>query len=231
MQIYCKQCSAEIPAGNINLDRLIAKCSDCNSVFSLANQFGEADGYQTFKRVEVPMPKGIEVENFGGELQISRRWFSPMIIALTIFALFWNGFMVMWYGIAIYNRIWVMALFGLLHAGIGVGLIYYVLAGYLNTTVIKANMGDLEIKHGPLPSPGNTRPDRGLIGQLYCKAKIHRGRNSTGCSYELHATTKDGKHKKLLTGLTESEQALYLEQEIERFLDIKDRPVRGELGR
>ncbi len=230
MQINCRQCGAEIPADNINLDRLVAKCSECNSVFSLADQFGEADGYRTFKKFDTPLPKGIKVDNFGGELLISYRWFGPKIIFMTFFALLWNGFMVFWYGTAISNRIWIMALFGLMHAGVGVGLIYYVLAGYLNTTVVKVGMSDLEIKHGPLPYPGK-RLERAFIRQLYCKERVHRNKNSTSYSYEVHAITKEGKHEKLLSGLDKSEQALYLEQEIERYLGLSDRPVRGELGR
>jgi hypothetical protein len=231
MQIDCRQCSAEIPAENVNLNRLVAKCSECNSVFSIADRFADADGYQHFERIDVPMPKGFEVEGLGGELQITRRWFSPQLIVLTVFALFWNGFMAVWFGIAISQRIWLMALFGIVHAMVGIGLAYYVLAGYFNTTLVRVGMGELSISQGPFPYPGNKRLDSVSIKQLYCKERSHRGEDLTGWSYELHIVTTDGKHEKLLTGLDESEQALYLEQEIERYLGIEDRPVRGELGR
>ena len=42
---------------------------------------------------------------------------------------------------------------------------------------------------------------------------------------------KDGGQQALVKGLTDSQQALYIEQELERFLKIEDRPVRGELSR
>ena len=47
-------------------------------------------------------------------------------------------------------------------------------------------------------------------------------------TYEVHLIDRNYKHAKLVTGLPSSEHALYLEQEIERFLHIADRPVRGE---
>ena len=36
---------------------------------------------------------------------------------------------------------------------------------------------------------------------------------------------------KLLSKLTDTAQALFVEQEIERFLNIEDRPVEGEMKR
>ncbi len=43
--------------------------------------------------------------------------------------------------------------------------------------------------------------------------------------------TRDGRQGKLLSDLESSEEALYLEQVIERALGIKDQPVRGEIPR
>ncbi len=76
MQIHCKQCGAQIPAEHLNLNRLIAKCTSCNSVFSFADQVEDTGSTQYVERLAVPMPKRIEVNIFGGRLQITRRWFS-----------------------------------------------------------------------------------------------------------------------------------------------------------
>ena len=92
MQITCKRCGAEIQAGDINLDRLMAKCAKCNSVFSIADQV-DTEAARGFERLETPMPKGFTVENTMGELKITRAWFSVAVIALTFFCVFWNGFM------------------------------------------------------------------------------------------------------------------------------------------
>lgn len=33
MKLSSPECGAEIPADNINLDRMVAKCRECNTVF------------------------------------------------------------------------------------------------------------------------------------------------------------------------------------------------------
>jgi len=231
MQINCKKCGAEIPAENVNVERLIAKCSKCNSVFSFADSFGDAERAQSVRRLNVPMPERFKMENVGSDLKITRRWFSWIFVALTFFAIFWNGFMAVWFGMAISQGIWIMALFGLLHGGIGIVLLYYVLSGYLNKTVVTVNRQSLEIKHGPLPYPGK-KLNSVDIKQLYCKERVSRSsKGSISYNYEVHAVARDGKDRKLLTGLGGSDQALFVEQEIERFLRIEDKPVAGELSR
>ena len=50
---------------------------------------------------------------------------------------------------------------------------------------------------------------------------VHRG--------EVHALLGSGVRRKLLTGLEELDQALFVEQEIEAALGIRDRPMAGEV--
>jgi hypothetical protein len=68
-------------------------------------------------------------------------------------------------------------------------------------------------------------------GRLRIARKWFSHKNSTSTTYEVYAILQDGARQKLLSGLHEIEQALYIEQEIERFLEIEDRPVRGETAR
>ncbi len=237
MQVTCKQCGSEIPVENLNLDRMIAKCTECNAVFNFEDQMEDTDREQPAEKPEVSMPKGFQVENRGQELIITRRWFGLMFIFLAFFCVIWDGFMVFWFGMAFSEGSLMMAGFGTLHAAVGIGLTYYVLAGFFNKTVITVGGRNFTVKHRPLPFPGKEL-DPNDIEQLYCKEIVNRRSSSSGGSstyftYELHALTRDGKHQKVLKGLTEVEQILYVEQEIERFLGIKDRSVevRGEVDR
>jgi hypothetical protein len=114
---------------------------------------------------------------------------------------------------------------------VGVGLIYVCLACILNTTTIRADSGQLTIRHHPLPWPGGrTNLDTHNIKQLYVKRHVSHSKNGTRTTYQLHAITQEGRRKKLLTGLNDEDQALYLEQEIETHLGIENTPVQGELG-
>ena len=36
MRVSCKSCGAAVPAANLNLDRMVAKCGACHAVFAFA---------------------------------------------------------------------------------------------------------------------------------------------------------------------------------------------------
>lgn len=231
MQLVCKQCGAAIPSENINISKLVAKCTACHAIFRFEDQLGPAQEPVTTPRLEVPMPQGIQVDQLVSRLEITRRWFSLKIVFFTVFTLFWDGFMVVWFTIALSQGAWAMAAFGSMHGLVGLGLTYYVLAGYLNRTIITVNRSLLTITHAPLPWPGQKTLNPKDITQLYCKEQMHRNKSSVSYTYEVHGILRDNTHIKLVTGLDNSEQAFYLEQEIERFLAIEDQPVRGEIPR
>ncbi len=232
MQIHCRYCAAEIPPENINLDNLVAKCSSCNAVFSIAGELRMAEGEKPKKsqRQSVPMPKYVQVEETPGELKITRKWFSLLQVPLVFFAVVWNGFMLFWYSIAISTGQGQMALCGTLHLAVGLFLIYTVATNFVNSTLITANAEQLDIQHGPIPAMGNKTLTAVDIVQVYCKQTIHRGKNSTSVTYEVLAIMNDQRRETLLNGLYNAEQALYIEQELERFLGIENRQVPGEMG-
>ncbi len=181
--------------------------------------------------MDLGLPQGIDLrENLDG-LEIVRRWFSIQTILLTFFVIFWDGFLIFWYTQAINTSNTMMLVFPLLHVAIGVGLTYYVLAGYINRTYIRVDHSFLSIKHAPLPFPWNKTVDASDIKQVYSKERISRSRRGSSVTYEVHALTHSGRNLKLLNKLPNSEQALFMEQEIERFLRIQDVPVRGEIAR
>jgi hypothetical protein len=177
------------------------------------------------------MPKGIRLFRRANGLRILRRWFSAKVFGLLFFCLFWDGFMVVWFSIAIKQRIWPMAAFGSIHGLVGVGLTYFTLAGFLNTTTITVINGLLQIRHAPMPVPGNRQIKADSLRQLYTNRIVHHGKNGTSISYELRAQTNDGRDEKVLGNLDSENQSLFIEQEIEEFLGIKDRAVLGEVER
>lgn len=182
--------------------------------------------------MDLGLPEGMDMVNHGDSLEITRRWFSPTIIFLTVFAVFWCGFLAFWYAMAMQGGDLFMLLFPILHLAVGIGLVYYVLAGYLNKTSIRVGWSSITIEHTPLPWLGEQKVDARDIKQIYVKESITRSRRGgTSTTYRVHALTHSGKNLKLLSGLPDSEQALFVEQEIEKFLRIEDVPVRGEMGR
>lgn len=176
----------------------------------------------------VPLPEGIQVLYDRDAFIIRRRWFSALAIFLLFFALFWNGFMVVWMGIALISGAWIMAAFGSIHALIGLGLAYYCLASFLNTTDVSVDPNYLTVRHYPLPWPGAKKLKVHNIQQLYTKEQISRSKNGTSISYRVHAITVDNREQRLVTGLKDATQAKYIEREIEKVLGLDDIPVSGE---
>jgi hypothetical protein len=229
MQLNCQQCGAVIPAENINLDRMIAKCSSCNAVFSFDDQFGSPEKAKRKPKLkyDVPLPDRFTMQDNGFDLTITRRWLGPMAFFLTFFTFFWDGIVSFFVcGILSTGNV-AMLLFISIHLLVGIWLAYYTACLYVNKTTITVTSLSLEVKHGPLPYPGNKNLSSESLKQIYCKQRISSGRSTT-VNYEVHAINSDDKDVTLLNGLDQSEQALYIEQEIERFLKIEDVPVRGE---
>ncbi|HMQ31313.1 MAG TPA: hypothetical protein PKD53_11325 [Chloroflexaceae bacterium] len=229
MDITCKRCGEPIPADDVNLQSMAAKCRACNAVFSIADQVEPASGWAAPARLDVPLPERFAIERPAGGLRISWRWFTPAAIFLAVFALFWNGFLCVFFWGALSGGAGGFAMFASLHVLVGIGVAYWALAMFVNGTTVEASYGALAVRHGPLPALGNLDLPRDGIRQLYCVERVRRSRRSTTVSYSLQAVKADGGSVAVVKGLDNPEQALYLEQELERFLGIRDEGVRGEL--
>lgn len=231
MRLTCEDCGAEIAAADIELTTLLAKCQACDAVFSFAAQVGQLPAPVPRERPAIPLPKGIESSREGKGMLLRRSWFSWSVIPLAAFTVFWNAFMVVWFGISISQGLWPMALFGTLHGAVGLGMLYVVLLTLFEVTKVEIQEGRLRITHGPLPYFGNQSLDVREIDQIYSKRQLGRRDDSFNVAFEVHAVLADRRHVKLVGGLEDSAQALYLEQELEDFLGLEDRPVHGELDR
>jgi hypothetical protein len=124
-----------------------------------------------------------------------------------------------------------MAAFGTLHALVGVGLTYFMICGLVERTIITIAPGMVKIRHLPLPVPGSIDMPSSEITQLYTKETVSHSENGTDCLYAVHIKTYNQKDKNLISGLTERDHALYIEQQIERYLGIMDTHIDGEIHR
>ena len=237
LELTCKHCSASLFAEDIDLEKGLATCGHCSSVYDLAgsrNQRWQQEQRPAWLRNEVPLPEKFKVEQTPSSLAISWRWFTPTLIFMAFFCVAWDSFLVFWYSTAMTedNVPWLMVVFPVAHVAVGVGLTYYVITGFLNRTDLLVDGQALRIRHGPLPWPGRADIPRTSIDQLYAKRKTRHTKNGVRHSYQLFAILDGGRRRKLLGGrLDELEQVLYIEQEIEALLGIRDRPVPGEVER
>ena len=132
-EIKCKNCGAPIEEENIVMRLSMARCSHCNSIFSIDHTSDSKDNSKK-ERPDVPMPEKIKISHKEGKLEISYRWFNFIFIFLIFFCIIWDGFMVVWHTMSLTSGAWYMSLFGLLHTAVGIGLTYYTIAGFFNTS-------------------------------------------------------------------------------------------------
>lgn len=137
--------------------------------------------------------------------------------------------MVVWMSIALTQGQWMMAAFGSIHATVGLGLIYFCVASFINKTDVSVDTNYLTVQHYPMPWLGSQKIRVHDISQLYCKEHITRGKNGTNVSYRLHAVLQNGRDRKLLSGLSDDNQARFIEREMESVLGLENLEVTGEL--
>ncbi len=226
VELKCRNCGSELSPESISPQLSAARCGHCNALFAI-----DMPERRRIERPEVAKPKNTKIEERMDGLVITRRWLGPMAFVTLVFAVIWNGFMIVWNGIALTQGIWIMAAFGVIHTGVGLFLIYSVLGMFLNSTVIRVSRGLLEVRIGPLPWKGNKRISVHDVTQLYCQEKISHGKNGSSVSYKVEVVLSGNKRETLVEGLSSADEALFVEQQLEKYLGLADTPVAGEFGR
>lgn len=230
-QLTCQNCRAKIPTKNINIQKVIAKCDSCGHVFDFEKMVKK----ERKQRREILLPTYMDVLKLNSQLEIDIKWRSSMNKFLVFFAVCWNAIMF----VIVISIMSSGNFFDLLpvsiHLAVGIGLIYYIIAMYFNTSKVMVNTRYLTIKHEPIKIPfykgHDIRSDD--IEQVYVDEYVSsRSNKRPNYAFRVNVLLKDQQYKPIviLKGFKYPEQALYVEQEVERFLRIEDRKVKGEIA-
>ena len=157
---------------------------------------------------------------------------------------FTQPFLINWYVHVPKSAGAMLTYFPLIHVAVGVGLTHYAIAGWMNRTRIYvgylritnpegggAQYGKkaIMVRHAPLPWLGNKQMPASDVKQLYTQeGTSYSRRGARKVNYEVRVVTQGGRNKKLVGGLTSREQAIFIEQEIEKYLNIVDTAVKGQ---
>ena len=234
--LNCHVCRTPFPPEDLSQSQGIAFCRRCQTLIRLDRHQPGAPRHPVAAagfRPQVALPVGWDIQPTTQELRIVYHWFSATSFLLLFLCLFWFGFLVMWLTRAHQlppagPGLWFLSL---LQIGIGLFLSYITLAGFLNTTTITVKQGHLTVVHAPLPwfQPPPLRTAD--ITQLFVRRVSVGKQHSRREVYSVWAQLRQGREVKLMYGLEAPEQALFVEQQLEAFLGITDRPVPGELER
>lgn len=249
MQIHCPKCGQSVPAEDVNLDRMLAKCPACNEVFSFGGD-GASERLPTAPRraeKNVPRPADITVVDTRRNevvapaayrapaetgdpdaLVLRRRWFAWPSVFLIVFAVGWDSFLIFWYGAVLTQdgAPWIAIVFPLVHVAVGVGVTYAAVAQVLNVTEIRADRQTVRVTQGPIPYRGNFTLPTERLRQLFVRPA--NGSKSPS-SWEIMADTTDDTVVKVLGSLPTRDHALFIEHAVEQHLGVEDDPSRDEL--
>ena len=237
----CKACGANLDENRIQLDTGLGTCDHCRTITSFAKELGlrESSAEPVEPRSAILQPEDVHVEDTATHLRLSKRWYQPGLFFLFFFCIAWNAFLIGWYAIGSsasmpFGFKLIMMVFPIAHVAVGVGLTYKVLTGFLNRTVVEVLSHQLSLHHTPLPWKGNRTMATSEIKQLFCR-KRRRSRNQQGVAafgnYDLVVVLHSGKQVILVKGENDLDHLLYLEQQIEKRLGIKDQAMRHEAPR
>lgn len=228
--LKCPRCSAAISANDVNVDLMVALCRSCNGTVELARaqpRASQRDRPPDALLELMAPPRGLMVREEGETLIIRWRWFewSASLLFVGFFTVFWNGFLVFWYAIALSNLGQgglCMAVFPVLHVATGIGLAYWLIARLVNVTQVSVTPTHLTVAHGPLwwPSPEPV-PVRS-IDQLFVIQE-----DGSPVTYSV-AARRPNRTQLVLFGVSNDLWARFLEQRLEAHLGFTDEPVQGE---
>ena len=183
-------------------------------------------------KLELELPKRMELINHGTHIEIVRKWLNPVYILCTIFAIIWclgfSTYISYWSQTPL--EVWLVDTDNQFFYLPGTVLTFLSIVGWLSRTHIAVSPAKISIRHRPIPMwRSNVDIDASNLKQLYSKeTKVYYGRRPTSY-YGVYAITNDGGNKLVLGRLESEEQALYIEQQIEKYLHIKDVSMKGEL--
>lgn len=188
------------------------------------------------------VPASVTVERYEGQLKLIQSWQDKKIIkSLTIPIILSSPAIFFWWLIILtsiidsasigeYSSLLTGILF-LIFPSFGWLLgPYYLLASYKNQTTISLTNKTLSIKHAPIPWIGNRDISSSNLVQLYVRqGKMVGTIFNPRYLYDLRAKLNNGRDINLVGNLASKEVGHFLEQQVESYLGIVDKPIQGEV--
>lgn len=167
-----------------------------------------------------PIPEGLDLLTDYQGLVIRRKWFSHIVWFLLIFAIVWDGFLVFWYSALGHSGpkgpdglfALFFYLFPIGHVAVGIGLTYFCVSLFVNTTDLLARPDALQVTTYPLPWPGSKtiRRDQ-LAGFLVRESWSSGGENSAPTrQFKVSYVDATNHEQPLLRRVSTREQADYI---------------------
>lgn len=239
--MICRNCGAGLEADRIDASLRVITCSHCGSLHNIPNggfdhHSGDISAAETTKperaestkprNIEIALPSRFKVQRTENSMEVT--WSAGRLFHGVVLTIMAAGVM----RAALTSEVPLLLI-------LSAGLLYYAAVRVFNKHRIRVDAGRLQVTQGPLPWPGVRKLDSKDVKQLFAierETRIESGnQNNSGNRknrvrkyYRLSANTHTNGRVTILNGLNDPLQALWLEQEIERVLGIRDEQVSGE---
>lgn len=242
MHLNCPECNTPIPSDGVNIVKTIAICKSCDNIFAFEEELTTAglpaviEQPKRMKEEIYHIPPGIEVLKIESMLEIMVNWRRSGKFFLLFFAIMWNTFIGFFIVTAfatggIGSAGIFLALFMIPFIAVGAHLLYQSIGQIFNTTFVTVTNRNVSIEHKPFnfliqKDQHFARED---VEQLYVKRySIGSTNGNPVYAYNVIMMMKNKKPYVLIKGLRSLESARFIEQEIENYMNIEDKIVRGE---
>lgn len=219
IHVDCPSCSEPIPVDNIDLASKMGKCSNCDALFSVEQ---EMNNVQVNITDVIPRPEGVEILHFKDELELSA---AQPILVFDILVICLLPFVAIFAFLLYFLKGMEPGIFvGLASAAISTFSIIRAARRKENRIFILMDQKRLTIQWRPKNLIKDKEYDIDSIDQVYVKVA------ADGMALFIIVDGINGqKHIPILKRMTNLGHAKYLEQEIERYLNIPNRAIPGEI--
>ena len=218
MSIECINCGQVIPEDDLNRVTRIAQCPHCDAIFDFSDQVETT----STERVLNP-PNTLQVEEIDGGVVMAIKWtswravvfmFGGLVVALgPIMLLDVVGGADQSVGPLIGFALFIIFL-------IGLAIVYYGLAQYVNSTFITVNSDQVRVQHKPLPLPGNRQIPAETISNIVTIEQKQGNQYETNVYYDVQAELNTGAQHWLVRGLKHQDEAHYIYHQLRRYLKL-----------
>ena len=222
-KVICPSCCDPVSADNLNIESNIAKCNNCDGIFSFESQVERLTLRDDITQ-ELLQPEGVQLSYFHTELDIAveQPWSGSEIGLVTMFPFF----IFMLLGIIIET----ISLIPFAKA-IAIAILVTSFVGYI-TYFFRRKRHKLYVHIDNHNLYIERRPKKFIKDKMYAIQhidQIYIKNGTSGNSVHMIVNGPQGqKHIQLIQSVNSRTKAKYIEQEIERHLGIKDRRVPDE---
>ena len=230
----CRKCGAALNKDSIDEDLGVISCGHCGAIFERSQSSGPGGAEvsalsQKRIRAQVPLPDAYVVIRDQGGLSVSWRWYQHRFLIFGLLALGYNAFVLKGFEVFLRRETdvveWMML--GML-ALLAVWGTYFSACLLINQTTVSVRDGLLDIRQKPIPTIGSLKVTADSLDQLFVIQEIKASQYGACIFFTVCALKRDQSTIRLIKGFGSLDQALWMEQEIEKTLGIRDRVVPGE---